>query len=503
MKRARAGEPIPPGWAFDANGEPTTDPAGGAEGDDGAGGRLQGRRRGADGGDVRRLPRRRQSRPVRASPFSGPAGGPPGTGQFFLAFDPGADLGRRLRLAAGRWSPPPSTGGAHLAGCAQIRGARERAGARASTSTPRRSPRCARCRRERHRAEAAGDGHAAGAARRDASDAAQFSARADPAGGARALALAPRRASRSTTRASAMPSIRVETPGHAYSAWSPSRRRSTSTPHRPRHRAGLGYDFRALRRRSRRRRDRAASGQRPLAGGRALYGARSGAGARQQERPAVRDRRAALARGAQPDARGCGKVGYLLRTTAVYGNGKFGIADRGEFAGRPEFAGPFRAEMLTVWLIRAFTCRSRRSCRGAPQPRRGGAACAGVAPELRRRQRHRARHGAVPGAPSRADPPLVASRARRRSPGCAPARGEPRRAAFSPRSADFRARGARLAHATIRRRPPRIVALKADLRGCWREARRAACADAVCPGMRSIASPRRICRWRGRKLPSR
>ncbi|MGE3830223.1 MAG: DUF3726 domain-containing protein, partial [Parvibaculaceae bacterium] len=47
--------------------------------------------------------------------------------------------------------------------------------------------------------------------------------------------------------------------------------------------------------------------------------------------------------------------GYLMRTTAVYGSGKFGLADRERIAGRPEFSGPFAAEMMTVWLIRAFT----------------------------------------------------------------------------------------------------------------------------------------------------
>jgi len=65
---------------------------------------------------------------------------------------------------------------------------------------------------------------------------------------------------------------------------------------------------------------------------------------------------AALASGRQPDAGEIESVGYLMRTTAVYGNGKFGIADRDAIAARPELAGPFRAEMLTVWLIRAFTC---------------------------------------------------------------------------------------------------------------------------------------------------
>ncbi|HEY1386489.1 MAG TPA: hypothetical protein VGF43_22895 [Dongiaceae bacterium] len=63
----------------------------------------------------------------------------------------------------------------------------------------------------------------------------------------------------------------------------------------------------------------------------------------------------ALARGVQPDAEALRSVGYLMRTTAVYGNGKFGIADRDEIAGRPELSGPFQAEMLTVWLIRSFT----------------------------------------------------------------------------------------------------------------------------------------------------
>jgi hypothetical protein len=63
----------------------------------------------------------------------------------------------------------------------------------------------------------------------------------------------------------------------------------------------------------------------------------------------------ALARGEQPDEDELANVGYLMRTTAVYGNGKFGIADRDEIASRPELAGPFQAEMLTVWLIRSFT----------------------------------------------------------------------------------------------------------------------------------------------------
>ncbi len=62
-----------------------------------------------------------------------------------------------------------------------------------------------------------------------------------------------------------------------------------------------------------------------------------------------------LARGEQPERERVEAVGYLMRTTAVYGNGKFGLADRDLIAERPEMAAPFHAEMLAVWLIRAFT----------------------------------------------------------------------------------------------------------------------------------------------------
>ncbi len=62
-----------------------------------------------------------------------------------------------------------------------------------------------------------------------------------------------------------------------------------------------------------------------------------------------------LRAGEQPDAEMIRKTGYLMRTTAVYGNGKFGIADRVCIADRPGLGGPFMAEMLTVWLIRGFT----------------------------------------------------------------------------------------------------------------------------------------------------
>lgn len=62
-----------------------------------------------------------------------------------------------------------------------------------------------------------------------------------------------------------------------------------------------------------------------------------------------------LAEGRQPDPAELDAVGYLMRTTAVYGSGKFGAADRDQIADRPELKAPFQAEMLAVWLIRAFS----------------------------------------------------------------------------------------------------------------------------------------------------
>jgi hypothetical protein len=62
-----------------------------------------------------------------------------------------------------------------------------------------------------------------------------------------------------------------------------------------------------------------------------------------------------LREGLQPDTDLIRDVGYLMRTTAVYGNGKFGIADRAAYDTRAGLEGPFAAEMLTVWLIRHFT----------------------------------------------------------------------------------------------------------------------------------------------------
>ncbi|MDC3131315.1 hypothetical protein OA492_00210 [Pelagibacteraceae bacterium] len=62
-----------------------------------------------------------------------------------------------------------------------------------------------------------------------------------------------------------------------------------------------------------------------------------------------------LSKGIQPDINEINKVGYLLRTTAVYGSGKFGLSDFLNTKKKTIFNQPFRAEMLSVYLIREFS----------------------------------------------------------------------------------------------------------------------------------------------------
>jgi (2R)-3-sulfolactate dehydrogenase (NADP+) len=128
MKQQREGKDIPVGWALDADGKATTDPqkalagtmvpTGGYKGVGAAllveifAACLTGAHLG-----------------IQASPFSGTAGGPPGTGQFFVGIDPGTTSDGHFpeRLAS------------LLAAYAEIEGARlpgsRRNKSRASTST--------------------------------------------------------------------------------------------------------------------------------------------------------------------------------------------------------------------------------------------------------------------------------------------------------------------------------------------------------------------------------
>ncbi|WP_442487935.1 hypothetical protein [Halomonas litopenaei] len=88
----------------------------------------------------------------------------------------------------------------------------------------------------------------------------------------------------------------------------------------------------------------------------------------------------ALCAGRQPDPAWLTRVGYLYRTTAVYGNGKFGIADFGRLKHNPDFQRPFSAQMLAVYLLRHFSIEQIEHMARARAP---GSAVAMAAP-LRR-----------------------------------------------------------------------------------------------------------------------
>ena len=92
MKHAREGQPIPVGWALDSEGNPTTDPNVGLKGSMAPSG-------GYKGVGVALLVEMMAAAltgatlGIHASPFAGTVGGPPKTGQFFIAIDPGATSG--------------------------------------------------------------------------------------------------------------------------------------------------------------------------------------------------------------------------------------------------------------------------------------------------------------------------------------------------------------------------------------------------------------------------
>ena len=63
-----------------------------------------------------------------------------------------------------------------------------------------------------------------------------------------------------------------------------------------------------------------------------------------------------LAAGSQPDRRGLGWSPYVLRSTAFYANGKFGMSSFGELGDCAPVAAPYRAQMLAGWLLRELSC---------------------------------------------------------------------------------------------------------------------------------------------------
>jgi (2R)-3-sulfolactate dehydrogenase (NADP+) len=92
MVRARKGEAIPDHWAKDANGNPTTDASEALKGSMAPSGGYKGFSVGLLV-EVMTAAVAGASLGMDASPFSGTAGGPPKTGQFFFALDPQAFSG--------------------------------------------------------------------------------------------------------------------------------------------------------------------------------------------------------------------------------------------------------------------------------------------------------------------------------------------------------------------------------------------------------------------------
>lgn len=92
MKHAREGKPIPVGWALDPEGNPTTDPTVGLKGSMAPSGGYKGVGV-ALLTEVMAAVLTGATLGIHASPFSGTVGGPPKTGQFFIAIDPSVTAG--------------------------------------------------------------------------------------------------------------------------------------------------------------------------------------------------------------------------------------------------------------------------------------------------------------------------------------------------------------------------------------------------------------------------
>lgn len=62
-----------------------------------------------------------------------------------------------------------------------------------------------------------------------------------------------------------------------------------------------------------------------------------------------------LARGQQPDVHSMGPSPYVLRSTAFYSNGKFGLKEFADFPAGHPLGVPYRAQMLAAWLLRELS----------------------------------------------------------------------------------------------------------------------------------------------------
>ncbi len=115
----------------------------------------------------------------------------------------------------------------------------------------------------------------------------------------------------------------------------------------------------------------------------------------------------ALSQGQQPDSQVLASVGYILRTTAVYGNGKFGIADFEILQDNHDFNLSFSAQMCAVYMLRQFSLDWIHFL----AQQQGGEQAIHLARPLQRylgcRQCNRAGYGPLPDQPSPYSRPVV------------------------------------------------------------------------------------------------
>ena len=75
-----------------------------------------------------------------------------------------------------------------------------------------------------------------------------------------------------------------------------------------------------------------------------------------------------LAAGQQPEADRIGDAAYLMRSTAFYANGKFGLVDYDGIAEDHPLRLPYRAQMLAAWLAREVSIDLAEHCAAAINP---------------------------------------------------------------------------------------------------------------------------------------
>lgn len=72
-----------------------------------------------------------------------------------------------------------------------------------------------------------------------------------------------------------------------------------------------------------------------------------------------------LATGQQPDPQFMTDSAYIMRSTAFYGNGKWGLRDFSGIASDSPLAVPFRAQIMSAWLFREFSADLVEHCAAA------------------------------------------------------------------------------------------------------------------------------------------